>query len=773
MDIMSIVSYSCLAFLLVGFFIGFFRSFKKSMTRCILILISLIAAIFLTPVLSKLLINTFVDGYVFEGFGFTFDFEETIAGMLPADAVSDILNSAATQNLILSIMNILINIVMFIVLFVALLILTLIFFWIGSFIVFLTNRKKEDYQIKKMNRKKISNRLLGGLFGFIASLSFCFMIAIPVYGIMNICDKFLEEAQTQTETAVAANFNNMIAGKMFYTENEQIGEIEGIVEQYSQIKNTIDGSAIGKVSKALGIASLGAGTFDYLTTVEHGGLNVSLTNEVVTVIKAYNIYKEGFVVNEFDKNDKESLGKALDAVELIYKEAENSSILKSYLVELVPKMREKWIAGETFMGMEFPIEGEYRELALIIIDKGFNTYNIAEINNNVYAIINVAKIANESGLLEAMEEDKNFIEVIEDDDTNLIKNIIITLSNSKFGEALPNLLEDLVKMAYDLVINTDGVLSEEGIDSRFESAGATVLPDNINWEVEAENLQTLIKDSLAVADVFYSSESESTIIVDNLDSIGRLIDTARKSTFSLHFKVLVEDMINIKLNSEILGTDATSILKATLIENWTNADYSFESMFNVLKQSAQIAQKLTTTFGDINSGSLEDVLTNLESVVSEIISGDAAATFETMLSKDVIEKFIPEEYQDTVDVVKEVFISFIDNTTEETLKADVVAGKEIINIVNIAQNSEEVITQEKATEMVENIANSETIMNIVTSAVSDESASAALKDITAEMSSENNQVLVDAINDIKAEIENDETQTNKVEHLNALLKLFE
>jgi len=210
-----------------------------------------------------------------------------------------------------------------------------------------------------------------------------------------------------------------------------------------------------------------------------------------------------------------------------------------------------------------------------------------------------------------------------------------------------------------------------------------------------------------------------------------------------------------------------------LIENWTNADYSFESMFNVLKQSAQIAQKLTTTFGDINSGSLEDVLTNLESVVSEIISGDAAATFETMLSKDVIEKFIPEEYQDTVDVVKEVFISFIDNTTEETLKADVVAGKEIINIVNIAQNSEEVITQEKATEMVENIANSETIMNIVTSAVSDESASAALKDITAEMSSENNQVLVDAINDIKAEIENDETQTNKVEHLNALLKLFE
>jgi len=210
-----------------------------------------------------------------------------------------------------------------------------------------------------------------------------------------------------------------------------------------------------------------------------------------------------------------------------------------------------------------------------------------------------------------------------------------------------------------------------------------------------------------------------------------------------------------------------------LIENWTNADYSFESMFNVLKQSAQIAQKLTTTFGDINSGSLEDVLTNLESVVSEIISGDAAATFETMLSKDVIEKFIPEEYQDTVDVVKEVFISFIDNTTEETLKADVVAGKEIINIVNIAQNSEEVITQEKATEMVENIPNSETIMNIVTSAVSDESASAALKDITAEMSSENNQVLVDAINDIKEEIENDETQTNKVEHLNALLKLFE
>ena len=179
MQIINIVSGVCLALIVLGFLLGFARSFKKSMTRFILIALCLLAAIFVSPLLSTFLINTFVKGYVFNGFGFTIDFKELVeTNMGTSDALTDIMSVQATENLATSIMNMAINIVAFFAIFVVLFVLTLVFFWIGCLITKLTDRKKPNYEIKKANSKKFSYRFVGGIFGLLSSIAFCFVLAV-------------------------------------------------------------------------------------------------------------------------------------------------------------------------------------------------------------------------------------------------------------------------------------------------------------------------------------------------------------------------------------------------------------------------------------------------------------------------------------------------------------------------------------------------------------------------------------------------------------------
>lgn len=777
MDIMNIISLACLGILVIYFFIGFGRSFKNSFTRFILIAISLVAAIFLSPVLSNFLIKTFVSGYVFNGFGISIDFKELVESNIGSatEATTEILNAQSTEVLVTSVMNLALNIVAFIVIFNALVSLTLIIYWIVRLITKIANRKNAEYKEKQQKQKRFSYRLVGGVFGILSAVVLCFSITIPVFGVMNICDQFL---QTEESNAASAYHTQTYSdGELYYKDNEQIGQIETLIEQYANIKQTIADSPVGKIANIVGIDKLSKTTFNYLTTVNSDGLEVSMTNEIVSIIKVYNAYKQGFVENTLDIENQESLAKAIDTVELIYNEANNSSIVKSYLVEFVPKFREKWIAGEKFLGIVFPIEGEYADLAIIVIDKGFNTYNIEEINNNVKSLIGVARVANNSGLIKAIKNETNLLDFIKGDRTNLIKNIIVELSKSKFSDALPEVIQDVVKIAYDVVIDTNNVLTKEEINNIFADVDKS-LPDDIDWNNEGQNLQDIIKNALTISDVFYSSDADDKKIIDSLDQIGILIDSARTSVFSNHFKILVNKMINTKIDKDILGADAMDILINKLDANWSNVAFKFADMFNVLKQTALIAEKITINTD--NTTDLNDIVDNLESVVGEIIANEQVKdTFVTILEKDVIDKFIPPEHAETVAVVKDMVNEFMDKTTTETLQEDIAAGKEILNIVNNSVNSgtfsledDNLTKEQKAEEIVNTLTNSTAVMTVIETAANNSIATNTLANMAQNLGGEDVEILKNTISNLQTASENAEEQAQNEANKEALMKLF-
>lgn len=778
MDIMNIISYACLGILVVWFFIGFIRSFKNSLIRFILIALSLVAAIFLSPVLSNFLIKTFVSGYVFNGFGVNIDFKELVETNLGSatEATTEVLNAESTEILVTSIMNLTLNIVAFLAIFMVLTSLTLMVFWLVKIIVKIANRKNEEYKEKKQRQKRFSYRLAGGVFGILSAVALCFAITIPVFGVMNICDQFIQTEES--DTASAYHTQTYSDGELYYKDNEQIGQIETLIEEYSNIKKMISDSPVGKVSSIVGIDKISKKSFNYLTTVSNGGLEVSMTNEIVSVIKVYNAYKQGFIENSVDVEDKESMARAIDAIELIYNEANNSTIVKSYLIEFIPKFREKWLAGETFLGIAFPVEGDYKDLALIIVDKGFNTYNIEEINNNVKSLIGVARVANNSGLIKAIKNEENLLDFLKEDKSNLIKNVIVELSNSKFADALPGVIEDVVKIAYDVVIDTNDVLSKDEINNIFAEVDNN-LPDTIDWEDEGLSIQNIIKNALAITDVFYSDEGiEDKKIIDSLDQIGILIDSARTSVFSNHFKILVNKIINTKIDKDILGADTMDVLINKLDANWSTVDFRFADMFNVLKQTALIAEKITIDTD--SSTDLNEIVDNLESVIGDIISNEQVKdTFVTILEKDVIDKFIPDEYSDTADVVKDMVSEFMDKTTEETLANDIAAGKEILNIVNNSVNNgtfsledDNLTKEEKAEEIINTLTNSSAIMNVIETAANNEIATNTLSNMAQNLSGDDVEILKNTISNLQTANEDAEQQAKNEANKEALMKLF-
>ena len=75
MNWIAIFTSVCLSLLFIGFVIGFLRSWKKSLVRFGILVCALILAIFLSPVISAKLMNIFVQGTTFVGFGVNITFE--------------------------------------------------------------------------------------------------------------------------------------------------------------------------------------------------------------------------------------------------------------------------------------------------------------------------------------------------------------------------------------------------------------------------------------------------------------------------------------------------------------------------------------------------------------------------------------------------------------------------------------------------------------------------------------------------------------------------
>ena len=125
-----------------------------------------------------------------------------------------------------------------------------------------------------------------------------------------------------------------------------------------------------------------------------------------------------------------------------------------------------------------------------------------------------------------------------------------------------------------------------------------------------------------------------------------------------------------------------------------------------------------------------------------------------ILSKDIVEDVVGEENKDTAGVMTDMLETFVtsDKVTSETIDDDIVAGNQILDIVDSVKNNGGDLglgeTQEdkkaSADQIVENLTGSAGMMELITN--STEAESSAITSFTENVKPEDKAVLAESIN---------------------------
>ena len=686
-NLITIASVALAGLLLIGFLIGFWRSWKKSTIRAGLLLACFIAALIFSASVAKLIVNKFVKGLVLTAFGYSINFEEmaeNIAGEMATDLLSD---GATMTRFATALLNIAVRMIAFIALFLVLAVITLIIYAIVSAIISSKEKKKAVGESKP----KAWERLIGGGVGIIGALIICLALFTPVFGVMNVCDKFVSESNQATAVAYSQSH---VAGK-FYTEDPKIGKVEEAVQKYYEARQAYKNSFAGKILTITGVDAIGKSTFENLSTVNQDGLKVNLTKECVTMANAYNTYKDNFVAKEFDIATEDGV----KAVKELYSVMKKSEVLKTLVTEVVPKFAEKWANDEKYLGVTIPAEGDIKELALDLLD-AFNTDNFDVIDENINVLLDTLDIANRNGVLEASKNGGDISTAIANG--NFVEDSVKKLAETpKFKIVLPEVLNTTLKIAYKTTVGDPGNKLDQELTQEQVAA--------IDWNAEAAAMQVIVKNAMALKD--------SENMMNDLGGFGEIIDAARDSAIlSEPTKTLITDYITANVSDAEVGAAAKTEILNTIDGSWDNEDYSYETLFDTVSKAAKIADSLANAeVENLNFDELSDT-------IKELVKTDAAAvktTVATLVNDGLIEKLVGTG--DLADSFKQMVLTIVNNTTPETVDADVNACQVIVNIIVDATKTTPAIDfskyggeneNEQAETLVERLAASQSIMTL-------------------------------------------------------------
>ena len=703
--VMWIVTGACFLLLIAGFLIGFFRNWCRSLVRLSIVIISFALSFFLSPVLVKVFMDKLTVGNTFSIFSFDINFDNIAGDYIGEGLGSDLsLVSEEVSIVAKALITVALSVALFLISFIVLVLFSLIIYWIVLLIVVCVKRKnKEEAKEEAKKKKSIGLRFLGGFEGLLTMLIICFAILIPVFGAMNICNVFLEDAKKKANEQVASAYTpsaNLICGQLYYTENESIGKIEGVIETYANIKESYDKSPVGFVFKYTGLRYAGSGMFNYLTRVDVAGQKVKFSNELVAVIKTYNVYKESFVETKFNIQDNASL----DNLNKLIDTASESKIAEDLIVKLVPVASERIANGEKFFGLSLSVDGDYKVIVEDTVKIFQATKSISRIKYNVKTIVDTLKVVNEHNIIDSIEKD-GLIGALEKDET-IVKDVLSKLAvTEEIKNNLPIILNDLVEFLYNEIVEEKDFAIPENKEYNIQ-----------NWNDEITKIQGVVSGMLETySNVLKDGNTSSDAMLNELQNIGKTIDNARASAI---LSDSVKEFMTGLLNSNNVNFgDKDQSIKESLIsyinQKWDikeNPTFKFEDSFKVLADTAKIAINLNTS----ETANLKDMTSVLETIIADENLKDQ--TIEILQNDELISSIVGDS--DSSVVVKDIVETFVQNTTTETLETDLEAGQAVIDLITI--NTDPEFNTEKAETLIETIATSENVMSIIETAVNDE-----------------------------------------------------
>lgn len=354
--------------------------------------------------------------------------------------------------------------------------------------------RKEANSLKNSIKGK-KYRLWGGLVGVVVGLIVMFNTMMPIYGIMNIIS-----------SSNAVNLHN-------FSEDEiSASSLSGGIT--SDILKGYELSAMGRVSKMLGIESLGLLTFDKVTTITTNNKEITLRKEVNALIdtikEADDVLGEYKTVsnNGLENITQEQLDSLLLGVNNAIEKSEDVQIVNALSSYIIPIAVEYIVYNE----IQLSDNAVINDILVKTLTTLANDHSV-EIFNELKAIVGIADYLNEQKLL---------INIIRNDYSDILT--VIDNLDEDFGDKLTTKIFSL-----QTINATAPLLLDLGL-TIFEEMTSV---DNIeNDEITLDNIKNTMTNVInSTVDLAKSLSYSSPIYAtdESLVPLGKLLESFKSS----------------------------------------------------------------------------------------------------------------------------------------------------------------------------------------------------------------------------------------------------
>ena len=525
----------------------------------------------------------------------------------------------------------------------------------------------------------------------------------------------------------------------------------------------------------IGVKKLSVSMFDNLTTISSNDVTYSLRSEVKSVANVVPQFK-AILESGFDMQDNECLEKIKVAANNLCEDEVFGNIIK----EIVPYASEKWFDGQKFCNINKPdfenvaVKTLFDSMLLkLSTDEGKN------VQNDINVTIDIMKICNDADLIRTVSEDGDVMELLSaEENKDLISRIVDKALESN---TLKNVMPEVVNVGLDVIYKA---LKEDATPAKI-----TIQAQDINWEAtdtdigEKARIQNVITNLLKIYTDIDAAQQDGKSALEVLDFelMGETFDYLRDSSLlkagkkgETEITSVSKDLIETLFESNKLGDDATKLatFKDKLVEVWDDTSVSLKETFKALGDALNLAK------------SLEDVsnldLNNLGNIVETLAGNDTLKEIVTEIISDTdkLEEIgLPSE---VAAVVSDTLTNVINKDYEEgELAKEVDALVEVFDVasqvLSVREGEEVEIAPEDANKLVNSIASSSVILDLITEANQDEEntiySDLGIADV---LSDDTKSAIADALQANQKMQEGDEGFENKLteDQLAALKALF-
>ena len=751
--------------IILGFVFGWIRGFSKSLIRFFMVLGMAVLAFFVVPALTNLILKADISKWNININGIqVITLEDLIGDLLrKIPVVEDLIHASPTlESFIKFLPFMLANIVLFVTFFFVFKYVSLIIYWIIAGVCF--NKKKMAGKDK--------HKFIGAVIGAVQGLLIACVCFVPVFGLVDTAQPVIqaaiaENAAAEEETEGAPE---TVAYDVYYAEaetaeesdsKEMLKNVENVATEVDKYTSTFNNTWIIKVLNSVGVKKLSVSMFDKLTTISSKNITFSLRGEVKSVA---NVLPEVKTILEsgLDMEDNVCLEKIRKSVNNLCEDEVFGNIVK----EIVPYAAEKWSEGEKFCEISKPeIENVATKVLFDTMLVKMSAGDGENVQKDLNTSIDILEICNDVQLIETLNNGGDVMTVLSSNE-ELISRIIDKALESN---TLKSVMPEIINLGLDFIY--------KALDENATPAKVTIKAENINWETEKPIIQKIFTNLVKIyADI---DKAEDPLKALDFELMGETFDCLRDSSIMKAGKKGEEDITSVSkdlietlFDSDKLGDDADklSAFKAKLLEVWDDEDVSLKETFKALGDALEVARSLD----------------NLENLNKEDLSKAVTTLVESGVLKDVVEELVKDPStledmgipQEAAAVVSDTLTSIINPDSDIDVAKEVEALVEVYDIASqvlSAGDGEKVDITESASELVDSLASSSVILDLITTADQDsENTTYSNLGIADALSAESKTAIESALQANQDLTETDEGYENKLtaDQLAALKNLF-